>query len=299
LAYHFDEPFADSSAIPTYYVSQIARKQVTVALAGDGGDENFAGYEKYTIDNIENQLRQKFPPWLRKKLFPRISRWLANGHQPLFQKGKTLLRTLSHESDYGFYLTNTEFEKRLWDSVINAETKAQIGDYDPFHITEHFYHKADTDDHLSKILYTDLKTYLPGDILMKVDRMSMAHSLEVRAPILDHKVIELAAGIPANLKFRKGEKKYILKKTFETILPQDILYRKKMWFSTPMADWFRGELNGYAATVLFEPKAGLKQFFKPQAIDNIWQQHQSGARNHATVLWSLLMFELWFQEYRR
>ena len=183
LAYHFDEPFADPSAVPTYYVSKLARQRVTVALSGDGGDENFAGYEKYYVDDIENRFRKAIPKFIRKPLFPSLSRLLSNGNQMLFQKGSTLLKTLGHESDYGFYLTQSEFDDRLWEGLVNDDTKKQIGDYDPFSVTQHYYKKADTDNHLSKILYTDLKTYLPGDILVKVDRMSMAPRGE-SAPLL-------------------------------------------------------------------------------------------------------------------
>ena len=297
LAYYFDEPFADASSVPTYYVSKLARQKVTVALSGDGGDENFAGYEKYHIDDIENNFRKWIPSFFRKGLFPITSRFLSKGNHPIFQKGSTLLKTLGHESDYGFYLTNTEIRDLLWQALINDDTKRQIYEYNPFSVTEYHYHKADTDCHLSKILYTDLKTYLPGDILVKVDRMSMANSLEVRAPILDHKVIEFAASIPANLKYHHSEKKYILKKAFEGTLPDDILYRKKMGFSVPLSDWLKGELKTMASDSLFGKNAGVGHFFNNKALHSIWDQHQCGKRNYATILWSLFMFELWYQEF--
>ncbi len=297
LAYHFDEPFADSSAVPTYYVSKVARQKVTVALAGDGGDENFAGYEKYYFDHIENRLRNKIPRSLRKAILPTLSNFLSMGNQALFQRGATLLNTLSHESDYGFYLTNSEFNNGIWDKLINEDTKKQIGDYDPFSVTRYYYHRADTDNHLLKILYTDLKTYLPGDILVKVDRVSMANSLEVRAPILDHHVIEFAASLPAALKYNHGEKKYILKKTFERMVPTENLYRKKMGFSVPLAEWFRGELKEFAHSYLFVKSSGVNNFFQPSKLKETWDSHQSGIKNYAPILWSLLMFELWYREF--
>ncbi len=270
---------------------------MTVALSGDGGDENFAGYDKYYIDDIENKIRRIIPYFIRKPLFPLLSRMLSNGRNVLLQKGSTLLKTLSHEADYGFYLTNTEIGDRLWNSLILDDVKRQIGDYNPLSVTSDYYHKADTDNHLSRILYTDLKTYLPGDILVKVDRMSMANSLEVRAPILDHNVIEFAAGIPPDLKYNQGEMKYILKKTFHNILPDEIMYRKKMGFSVPLADWFRGELKEMASQCLFAKDAGLSHFFRIQPLEEIWNLHQAGTRNYATILWSLLMFELWYREF--
>lgn len=297
LAYHFDEPFADSSAVPTYYVSKVARQKVTVALAGDGGDENFAGYEKYHLDNIENRLRGIVPAFVRRSIFPPLAPLLASGRSRVFQKGATLLNSLSFAADYGFFLSNTEVDDRLWAKLINDDTKGWIGDYDPFETTRYYYEKADTDDHLSKILYTDLKTYLPGDILTKVDRMSMANSLEVRAPILDHKVVELAASIPSWLKYRRAEKKYILKRSLSKILPDEILYRKKMGFSVPLGSWFRSEIRDFAGQHLFCPRAGIYHFFNRSAVEDVWNLHQSCSRNYGTVLWSLLMFELWYQRY--
>ncbi len=283
LAFHFDEPFADASSVPTYYVSKLARQKVTVALSGDGGDENFAGYEKYHLDDIENTFRKWIPPFIRRGFFPFASGFLSKGNHRIFQKGSTLLKTLSCESDYGFYLTNTEFSDLLWKSLINDDTKHQINDYNPFSVSAYHYHKADTDCHLSKILYTDLKTYLPGDILVKVDRMSMANSLEVRAPILDHKVIEYAASIPANLKYHHGEKKYILKKAFQGMLPENTLYRKKMGFSVPLSDWLKGELKTMASDSLFGGNAGVGHFFNNKTLHSIWDQHQSGKRNYAVI----------------
>lgn len=297
LAYWFDEPFADSSAVPTYYVSKLAKQKVTVALSGDGGDENFAGYEKYYLDDLENRIRSKIPRSIRKLILPSLANILSTFNYSLFQRGNTLLNTLSFESDYGFYLTNTFFDDKLWDRIVNEDVKRELGYYDPFSVTKHYYNKADTDNHLSKILYTDLKSYLPGDILVKVDRMSMANSLEVRAPILDHNVIELAASIPASLKYNRGEKKYVLKHAFGQILPREIMYRKKMGFSVPLADWFRGELKGMASHYLFSSDAGLMQFFNMAPLVRIWEMHQSGKGNCATILWSLLMFELWYREF--
>lgn len=297
LVFCFDEPFADSSSVPTYFVSKLARQKVTVALSGDGGDENFAGYEKYYLDDIENRIRSKIPKVIRTSFLPLLSGLISPFNHEIFRKGVTLLNTLKHGSDYGFYLTNTDFEDSLFHAAINDETKRSIGNYDPFSVTSYYYNKADTDNHLSRILYTDLKTYLPGDILVKVDRMSMANSLEVRAPILDHKVIEFAASIPALFKYNRGDKKYILKKAFNEILPNEIMYRKKMGFSVPLADWLRSELKNMASNTLLGKDAGINNFFNKDAIKKIWDMHQEEKRNYSVILWSLFMFELWFQEF--
>jgi asparagine synthase (glutamine-hydrolysing) len=299
LAFHFDEPFADSSAVPTYYVSKLARQLVTVALAGDGGDENFAGYEKYSVDEVENRFRKLIPRLARQPLFPLLAAALNGSTNRFLRKGRTLFQTLSYPPDYGFYLSNSHFDHVLWNRCVRDDVKQHLNGYDPSEITRRYYNQADTDDHLSRILYTDLKTYLPGDILVKVDRMSMAHSLEVRAPLLDHKVVELAASIKPELKFHRGEKKLILKEAFDNILPTEVMHRKKMGFCVPMEDWLRGEIKEVAYRTLFVENRGLQHFFRMTALHELWEQHQGERQNYATLLWALLMFELWWHEYMK
>ncbi|MFC1747521.1 asparagine synthase (glutamine-hydrolyzing), partial [Pseudomonadota bacterium] len=293
----FDEPFADPSLVPTYFVSELARQQVTVAIAGDGGDEVFAGYSKYSIDDIENRLRNKFPRWLRKSVFPILANLLARSNATVCRKGKSLLTSLSLEPAMGFYLTNAMIEDRHWNALVKPEVKKELGDYHPSKLTTDAYEKSDGPDHLAKILYTDMKTYLPGGILVKVDRMSMANSLEVRAPILDKEVMEFAATVPSNMKFRDGEKKYILKEAFKPLLPDDILYRKKMGFSVPLASWLRGEIKELAEAYLFSKSQGIQQFFDMQVVERLWQQHQSEKADHSNILWSMLMFQMWWFNY--
>lgn len=293
----FDEPFADPSLVPTYFVSELARSEVTVAIAGDGGDEVFAGYEKYTTDDIENRLRNKFPAVLRKKVFPSLANLFAKSEQPVFRKAKSLFYSLSLDPAMGFYVTNSQIEDRLWHKLANQETLNKLGDYHPSSITVNAYNKADGPDHLSKILYTDMKTYLPGGILVKVDRMSMANSLEVRAPLLDKEVVEFSATLPSSLKFNNGEKKYILKEAFKPVLPHDILYRKKMGFSVPLAAWLRGELKELTQEYLFIKSDGIQQFFNMEVIKELWQQHQQSKADHSNVLWSMLMFQMWWFKY--
>ena len=297
IAQYFDEPFADPSLIPTYFVSKLARQKVTVALAGDGGDESFAGYQKYSVDQLENRLRGKFPASLRKTLFPMLADIFSHGDHTLFRKATSILTTLSASKSYGFYMTNAFLSDRIWNQVALPELKNDLAGYHPSNITEKHYSDADTENHLSKILYTDIKTYLPGDILVKVDRMSMANSLEVRAPLLDHKVVEYAAGIPASLKLNGTEKKYILKKTFESLLPNDILYRKKMGFSVPLAQWLRHDIKDFAEQTLFGPNSGIANYFDINQIKQLWESHQTGKRAYSNELWSFLMFEIWWQRY--
>ncbi|WP_309043341.1 asparagine synthase (glutamine-hydrolyzing) [Marinobacter sediminicola] len=298
IARFFDEPFADPSFVPTYFVSQLARQKVTVALAGDGGDENFAGYSKYYTDHVENRLRGLFPAGIRHNLFPGLARLAGLINSGPTRKAKSLLGTLALDPDEAFYITNSFFRRDVWNDLVTGELKRETQDYDPAEITRAHYKNADTDDHLSSILYTDIKTYLPGDILVKVDRMSMANSLETRAPLLDYRVVEYAAQIPSALKLNGKEKKYILKKAFERMLPEDILYRKKMGFSVPLAHWLRHELRPTVEQLLLSSNSGVANFFEPAGIHKLWQKHLAGDDQFTQELWSLLAFELWWQQYQ-
>ncbi|MHA7816380.1 MAG: asparagine synthase (glutamine-hydrolyzing) [Pseudohaliea sp.] len=296
IARFFDEPFADPSLVPTFFVSQLAREKVTVAIAGDGGDEVFAGYEKYAIDAVENRLRERLPRWLRRALAP-LAGPLRLVPLRLCRRAATLLHTLAQSPAMGFYLSNAQITDGQWRRLCRRRTRDSLGGYHPSQLTLDAYARSGGPDHLARILYTDFKTYLPGDILVKVDRMSMANSLEVRAPLLDYTLVELAARLPSNLKLRDGEKKYILKRVFEKDLPADILYRRKMGFSVPLADWLRGELKELAEDALFNSPAGIRDYFKPRAVRRLWRAHQRGRADHSTVLWSLLMFQLWWDAY--
>lgn len=298
IARFFDEPFADPSFVPTYFVSQLARQKVTVALAGDGGDENFAGYSKYRTDQIENRIRRLFPGALRHSVFPRLAQLAGSMNSPATRKAQSLLGTLAMEPDQAFFSTNCFFRRSVWDSLVRGDLKRETDGYDPADITRQHYHNADTDDHLAKILYTDIKTYLPGDILTKVDRMSMANSLETRAPLLDYRVVEYAAGIPSALKMKGREKKFILKDTFSRLLPDDVLYRKKMGFSVPLAQWLSNELRPVAKSIFNSDQGGLSKCFDMKGVQQLWQRHQDGDWRYTQELWSMLVFELWWQTYR-
>jgi asparagine synthase (glutamine-hydrolysing) len=293
----FDEPFADPSLVPTYFVSKLAREKVTVAIAGDGGDEVFAGYSKYSVDHIENELRNKFPGWLRKKIFPSLAKIAGKVNLTSFRKANSLLTSLSVEPAMGFYITNSMITNETWLTLVTERAKKALGSYHPSTQTVDKYNQADGQDHLSKILYTDMKTYLPGGILVKVDRMSMANSLEVRAPILDYKLMEFAATVPSRFKFKEGEKKYLLKEAFKKYLPDDILYRKKMGFSVPLASWLRNELKEIVEDKLITNSSGLTQIFKQTEITKLWCEHIAKNKDHSTVLWSMLMFQMWWDAY--
>jgi asparagine synthase (glutamine-hydrolysing) len=298
LAWYFDEPFADSSAVPTYYVSKHSREKVTVALSGDAGDENFAGYAKYPIDMMEETLRRCLPASLKRwvirplaDLYPQWD-WL-----PRYLRARFFLTNLTHSHAWGFFRTNTFLTHDLQRQLLSADFMRASGGYDPFSVIDHFYHRADTNDPLSKVLYVDIKVQLPEDMLVKVDRMSMANSLEVRSPLLDHVLMEFIATIPSHLKLHGREKKYIFKKALTPYLSDTILYRKKQGFEVPLDRWFRKELKALAQETFLAPRALQRGFFNPACIQTMWQAHQSGQRNFGTNFWTLLMFELWYRRF--
>ncbi|MCC5827184.1 asparagine synthase (glutamine-hydrolyzing) [Alkalimonas sp.] len=296
ISRYFDEPFADPSFVPTYFVAELARKQVTVALAGDGGDENFAGYSKYALDQTEQQLRQKLPAWLRQAAKP-LAALAAKLPGTPARKAHTLLRTLSLNPGQGFFLTNAFFNPLLWPQLIKPELARELAGYDSATVTTDAYQAADTEDHLGRVLYTDFKTYLPGDILVKVDRMTMANSLEARAPLLDYRLVEFAATVPSRLKLHGRDKKYLLKQSQQGILSHDILYRKKMGFSVPLAEWLCRELKPIGDALLLAKAPGLAQFFVLPKVQQLWQQHQAGDHRYTQELWTFLVFEAWWQHY--
>jgi asparagine synthase (glutamine-hydrolysing) len=297
IAAYFDEPFADPSFIPTYYVSKLARTMVKVALAGDGGDENFAGYGKYLDDQRENRLRKWVPGAIPQALAGALSRMLADNPISELRRGSSLLNSLSGDASRGFFLSNSFFRSHIWDRLITGQFAIDIEGYDSAEVTRDYYALADTDDHLSKLLYTDIKSYLPGDILVKVDRMSMANSLETRAPILDYRVVEFAATLPSDMKIHNGEGKSVLKTSLEGFLTDDTLYRKKMGFSVPLASWLRNEVAAVAEKYLLAENNGLSNFFSVSEIRGLWLEHQIGKRDYSQELWSLLVFEIWWQQY--
>jgi asparagine synthase (glutamine-hydrolysing) len=295
LAYHYDEPFADSSAVPTYYVSQVAREFVTVALSGDGGDENFAGYRRYKFDVAENRVRNVLPASLRKPAFgamaavyPQLD-WLP---RPL--RAKATLRNLSLDPSEAYFQSVYGAVARERDGLLNADLTAKLSGYNPFDLFRYYYDRAKTDDPLSRAQYVDMKTYLVDDILTKVDRASMAVSLEVRCPILDHKFMELAARIPSDLKLRGGVGKYIFKQAIRKIVPEEVLTRPKMGFSIPLAEWLRGDLRDLGESLLFETQDDL---LNQASVKSLWERHQSGARDFGTPLWTILMFRLWQRKF--
>ena len=291
LAWHYDEPFADSSAVPTYYVSQVAREHVTVALSGDGGDESFAGYRRYKFDVWENRLRSYFPGPLRRTVFGPLGRLYPKlGWAPRVFRGKSTFQSLARDPIEGYFYGISCCPPAQKHELFSPEAWSRLAGYDSFDVLRYYYDRADTTDPLSRIQYVDIKTYLVDDILVKVDRASMANSLEVRCPLLDHKLMELIAEMPSGMKLRNGQGKYIFKKAMQSILPPEVLTRRKQGFSVPVAEWFRGELKEFAHDTIFRRQDGL---LNHAYLTRCWKQHEKGQRDWSALLWCVLMFRTW------
>lgn len=297
LAWEFDEPFADSSAIPTYYVSKIAREQVTVILSGDGGDETFAGYRRYGWAQDMSKY-DAIPTPLKKAFFGVPAALLPDG-----VKGKGALKHLSKGAFERYAGLNTFGEPPYLNKVLSKDTlsairQAYVGakNLSPlpdFSAMRRFYDGCTSSDYLTRIQYVDTKLYLSEDILTKVDRASMLCSLETRAPLLDHEVIELAARMPPSFKLNGGETKYILKKAMEGILPDEILYRRKMGFGVPLVHWFKKDLTEYARDLLLSKQARERGLFNTAYVESMLDTHQKKGRDLSARIWALLFFEEW------
>ena len=296
LAWHYDEPFADSSAVPTYYVSQVARQHVTVALSGDGGDENFAGYRRYKFDQWENRLRSYVPESVRRTVFGPLGEFYPKlGWAPRVFRAKSTFQSLARNPIEGYFHGISCCPPSMKKHLLSPDLGKQLAGYDSADVLRYHYDRANTTDPLSRIQYVDIKTYLVDDILVKVDRASMAHSLEVRCPLLDHKLMELIAQIPSRLKLRNGQGKYIFKKSLQTILPPEVLNRRKRGFAMPVAEWFRGQLKEFAYDTLFGRQDGL---LNSAFLMNCWNQHQRGRRDWSALLWTTMMFRKWQEVYK-
>jgi asparagine synthase (glutamine-hydrolysing) len=289
LVWHFDEPFADSSFIPTYHVSKTARQIVTVALSGDGGDENFGGYQKYLVDQQEN----KFRTFLPRPMVLLLSAIFKSEEWFLSKKVRSLTNAILMDPAYAFYNTNSTITDAKYNALLSDSFRKKIKDYSPAEQTLHYYHSAQTDDHFSRILYTDLKTYLPGDILVKTDRMSMANSLELRSPLLDHKVIEFAAKIPSYYKIKNRTKKHILKETFRALLPDFLINLPKHGFELPLRNILITKINHLVEEYVLQ-KLYLEEFFSKAYIKNYWATFKENKLTDGYLIWQLLVFSLWY-----
>jgi asparagine synthase (glutamine-hydrolysing) len=298
LVEHYGEPYADSSALPTFYVSRETRKHVTVALNGDGGDECFAGYERYAAMRLAEHYH-KLPPLLRKGLIEQAVELVPE----VGPYGKRISRAKRFMRAAG----KTKVDRYLrWVSTFDAESKLDLyspefaretSEFSASNLLKPWFAHANGSGIVDAVLLTDTMTYLPNDLLVKVDIASMAVSLEARSPFLDHHVIEFAASLPESLKLRGVTTKYLLKRMLKRLLPAENLERKKMGFGVPIGHWFRGELQGFLRETLLSERALKRNLFKRESVARLIELHTRGERDFAHQLWTLLMLELWFQRF--
>ncbi|HNO62784.1 MAG TPA: amidotransferase 1, exosortase A system-associated [Thauera aminoaromatica] len=292
LAALYDEPYADSSAIPTYRVCQLARKHVTVALSGDGGDESFGGYRRYRMHLMEEKMRAALPMGVRRPLFGLLGRVYPKADwAPRVFRAKTTFQAMARDATEAYFHSVSILRGDMRRKLFSAEFRNRLGGYDALEVFRRHAAAAGTDDALALIQYLDLKTYLVGDINTKVDRASMAHSLEVREPLMDHKLVEWLATLPSGLKIQGNEGKYLFKKAMEPLLPDDVLYRPKMGFAVPLARWFRGPLKQRVRDAVLGETLAATGIFERSYLEHLVDAHQSGARDYSAPLWTLLMFE--------
>ena len=289
----YDEPYADSSALPTYRVCELARKHVTVALSGDGGDENFGGYRRYRLHMNERSTCATTCRWVcvvRSSACSGRSIRRPTGHRvPCARRARS--RRSARDSVQAYFHGVSILRDGMRQRLFSNTFKARLAGYNAVEVFRQHAATANTDDPLGLVQYLDLKTYLVGDINTKVDRASMAHSLEVREPLMDHPLVEWLASLPSNLKVRDGEGKWLFKKSMEPHLSQDILYRKKMGFSVPLARWFRGPLRERVRSSVLEGALAETGYFDMKYLRELVQDHTSGVRDYSAPLWTLLMFE--------
>jgi asparagine synthase (glutamine-hydrolysing) len=290
LTHHLEEPFGDSSMLPTYFISCLARKHVTVALSGDGGDEAFAGYERYRI-HLEDRSYKWIPQWAGP-----LYRDYVHPLVPYRMPGRNLAYSISlpWQQRYIEGVSFQSFQREM--GILSDEFVAS--DEFPLKRFEECLEKAPADDALSRVLYLDSKTYLPGDILTKVDRMSMATSLEARVPMLDHVFLEWVTALKPRWKMANGSQKFILKKLAERLgVPSEVLNRPKQGFALPLGHWMRHELKDLLQTTLLDAQTLNRGYFRASGVNRMLEEHFQGRRDHSARLWRLLIFELWHRNF--
>jgi asparagine synthase (glutamine-hydrolysing) len=292
LAALYDEPYADSSAIPTYRVCELARKSVTVALSGDGGDENFGGYRRYRWHMNEERVRSLLPLTVRRPVFGLLGQIYPKADwAPRVFRAKSTFESLARNSVEAYFHSVSILHDGMRRDLFSDRFRSELQGYAAVEVLKRHAANAPSEHPLSLIQYLDLKTYLVGDINTKVDRASMAHSLEVREPLMDHPLVEWLSGLPPDLKLCGGEGKYLLKKSLQPYLPDEILYRPKMGFAVPLARWFRGPLRQSVRNAVLGPVLADTGWFNPGYLRRLVDDHQSGLRDYSATLWTVLMFE--------
>ncbi len=288
----YDEPYADPSAIPTYRVCQMARRHVTVALSGDGGDETFGGYRRYRMHLMEERMRATLPASVRRPVFGLLGRLYPKADwAPRMLRAKTTFEGMSRDPVEAYFHSMSQIRSPMRQRLYSARFKQELGGYSALEVFRRHAAKANTDDPLALVQYIDAHTYLVDDINTKVDRASMAHSLEVREPLMDHELVQWAASLPSALKLQGSNGKAVLKKAMEPHLPHDVLYRPKMGFSVPLARWLRGPLRARLRSARLEGPLLDGGWLDAGAVRTLVDDFEAGRYDHSTPLWNLLMFD--------
>jgi asparagine synthase (glutamine-hydrolysing) len=298
LIEHYGEPYADSSAIPTYYVSKETRKFVTVALNGDGGDESFAGYERHAAMKIA-EIYYRFPAFARKIFIEKPVDLIPTSElkRSRARDAKRFLKAAGLPKTERYFRWMSTFNRDAKREIYTPEFAARINGQNASAFLDRWFAKANGAGIVDAALLTDQMTYLPNDLLVKVDIASMANSLEARSPFLDHKVIEFAASLPENLKMRRFETKSLLKKVAARLVPPEVVYRRKMGFGVPIGNWFRGEMKNFVRDRLLSEKSLNRGIVKREMLEKYVREHTEAERDHTFQIWTLLMLELWFQRF--
>jgi len=297
LAMLYDEPFADSSALPTYRVCQLARQRVTVALSGDGGDESLAGYRRYKLHAREEKVRALLPAGLRQSLFGTLGRLYPKADwAPRLLRARSTFEGLARDSTDAYFHGVSIVPDAMRARLFSPAMQRSLQGYRAVEVLRRHARASPAQDSLSQIQYLDLKTYLPGDILTKVDRASMAHGLEVRSPLLDHELVEWMSGLPAQFKLRRGVGKYLFKQALRPLLPGELLSRRKMGFAVPLAAWLRGPLRSRLQQRLLGPALAQCGLFDMAYVAQLIDHHGGGQRDYSAPLWTLLMFESFLRQ---
>ncbi len=298
LVEHYGEPYADSSAIPTYYVSKETRKHVTVALNGDGGDESFAGYERYAAVRAA-EMYKSIPRSLRRAFveFPVNSVPTSEIKRSRVRDVKRFLAAANEGRTSRYFRWMSTFRAADKSEIYTPAFADSVAGNDASDVLGQWLDNINGNGMLDQTLLADQMTYLPNDLLVKVDIASMANSLEARSPFLDHKVIEFAASLPESLKMNRLRPKYLLKKVAARLVPREAIYRRKMGFGVPVGKWFRHEMKDFVQDTLLSSSSLQRGIIRPEMIERYVGEHIRGERDHAFQIWTLLMLELWFQRF--
>jgi asparagine synthase (glutamine-hydrolysing) len=296
LVWHYNEPFADSSAIPTYYVANMTKDYVKVVLTGDAGDENFAGYPRYLRSRWVASFT-KIPEKLRKDLLPHFLRVFSTlrWREKTLNRLSDFMESLSTDQGRNYAEQIKIFNAKEKEDIYTEDFRKKVGKIDPLDFLLKKFEESGTEDLLEQLLYVDMNSYLPEDLLVKMDIATMANSLEARVPFLDHQFMEFVAGIPFQLKLKGSKTKSILKTAFKDFLPDAIFKRRKMGFGVPVSRWFRNELKDYVYEILLDSRTLNRGYFRREGIERLLNDHVALRYDHSSKIWALLFLEMWFR----